>query len=278
MKKVDLVKDFKGKGINISVEIDEDQEFNESIHCTTYIERQKFENCRIRDLDDKIEVMFDRLTYADSMGQEAVGLYVHEAGAMEELAEILKKMESLKDYKEQYVLDDDGKEVLEKATVEFGYDPYEMRVKLISTPVVAYIKKYFASHDHLDFNLDHMEITDRVGRNEELRTYTLKNGKASGFYIVADVPAEFFEKIVIEELEKHTEEIENDKLKKEAARKYREKQIKELAKKAKETGEKQVLSYYYTECTDDNEDCDLDRISILVDENGDLSKCVTHMY
>ena len=95
---------------------------------------------------------------------------------------------------------------------------------------------------------------------------------------MADVPAEFFEKIVIEELEKHLEEIENDKIKKESAKKYREKQIKELAQKAKETGEKQVLSYYYTDCTDDNEDCDLDRITILVDENGDLSKCVTHMY
>ena len=79
-------------------------------------------------------------------------------------------------------------------------------------------------------------------------------------------------------MEKHLEEIENDKLKKEAARKYREKQIKELAKKAKETGEKQVLSYYYEECRDDTEDCDLDRITILVDENGDLSKSVTHMY
>lgn len=278
MKKVDLVKDFKGKGINITVEIDEDQEFRDYPYCTTYIEEQKFKNCRIRDLDDKIEVMFNRLTYVDSMDQETVGLYVHEAGAMEELAEILKKMESLKDYKEQYVLDDDEKGVLEEETVEFGYDPYEMRVKLISTPVVAYIKKYFKSHDHLDFNLDRYDLTDKVGRNEELRTYTLKNGKASGFYIVADIPADFFEKVVVEELERYLEEIENDKIKKESARKYREKQIKELAKKAKETGEKQVLSYYYTECTDDNEDCDLDRISILVDENGDLSKCVTHMY
>lgn len=278
MKKIDLVKDFKGKGLNITVEIDEDQEFNESIHCTTYIDGQKFEDCRIRDLDDKIEVMFDRLTYVDSVGQETVGIYVHEAGAMEELAEILKKMKSLKNYKDQYVLDDDEKGVLEKEAVEFGYDPYEMRVKLISTPVVAYIKKYFKSHDHLDFNLDRYDLTDKVGRSEELRNYTLKNGKASGFYIVADVPAEFFEKIVIEELEKHLEEIENDKIKKESAKKYREKQIKELAQKAKETGEKQVLSYYYTDCTDDNEDCDLDRITILVDENGDLSKCVTHMY
>ena len=55
-------------------------------------------------------------------------------------------MRAIKDYQDQYVLDDKEKAILDADTIEFGYDPYEMMTNLVSTPVVAYIKKYFESH------------------------------------------------------------------------------------------------------------------------------------
>lgn len=278
MKSVGFVKNLKGKDYKVNIEIDEKQKIRDSIYCTTYIEGQKFEKCTIRSLSDRVEVRFKNITDVDCIGQKVGGIYVFEPDAREELDEIIKEMRSTKDYQDQYVLDDKEKAILDADTIEFGYDPYEMRVNLTTTPVVAYIKKYFESHDHLDFKLDHYDLTDRVGRNEDLRAYTIKNGKPSGFYTVADIPAELLEKVVIFELERFLKEIEDEKKAEEEKDRKREEKIKVLAQKAKETGEKQVLSHYFVECTDEEEDCDLDLVEILVDENGKTSKRITHTY
>ena len=242
------------------------------------MEGQKFEKCTIRSTRDGVMVLFKNITYVDCIGQESTGLIVHEFGVREVLEEIISKMRAIKDYQDRYVLDDKEKAILDADTIEFGYDPYEMRVNLSSTPVVAYIKKYFESHDHLDFKLDHYDLTDRVGRNEDLRAYTIKNGKPSGFYTIANIPAELFEKVVIFELERFLKEIEDEKKAEEEKERKREEKIKALAQKAKETGEKQVYSHYFAECTDDEEDCDLDLVEILVDEDGKTSKRITHTY
>lgn len=278
MKTVAFVKTLKGKDYKINIEIDEKQKIRDSIYCTTYMEGQKFEKCTIRSTRDGVMVRFKKLTFVDCIGQESIGLIVHESGAREELEEIIIKMRSIKEYQDQYVLDDKEKAILDADTIEFGYDPYEMRTNLVSTPVVAYIKKYFKSHDHLDFKLDHYDLTARVGRNEDLRAYTIKNGKSSGFYTVADIPAELFEKVVIFELERFLKEIEDEKKAEEEEDRKLEEKIKALAKKAKETGKKQVYSHYFVECTDDEEDCDLDLVEILVDEDGKTSKRITHTY
>ena len=278
MKSVKFVKNLKGKDYKVNIEIDEKQKIWNSIYCTTYMEGQKFEKCTIRSTRDGVMVLFKNTTYVDCIGQESTGLIVHEFGVREVLEEIISKMRAIKEYQDQYVLDDKEKAILDADTVEFGYDPYEMRVNLTSTPVVAYIKKYFESHDHLDFKLDHYDLTDRVGKNEDLRAYTIKNGKPSGFYTIADIPAELFEKVVIFELERFLKEIEDEKKAEEEKNRKHEEKIKALAQKAKETGKKQVYSHYFVECTDDEEDCDLDLVEILVDENGKTSKRITHTY
>lgn len=278
MKSVEFVKIIKGNGYTTKIEIDENQKIYDSIYCTTYMEGQKFEKCTIRSIRDGIEVRFKKVTDVECVGQKSAGLIVHEFGVREVLDGILSDMISIKDYKDQYVLDDKEKVILDADTIEFGYDPYEMRVNLVSTSVVAYVKKYFESHDHLDFKLDHYDLTARVGKNEDLRAYTIKNGKPSGFYTVADIPADLFEKVVIFELERFLKEIEDEKKAEEEKDRKREEKIKALAQKAKETGEKQVYSYYFVECTDDEEDCDLDLVEILVDENGKTSKRITHTY
>lgn len=278
MKNVEFVKTIKGNGYTIKIEIDESQKIYDCIYCTAYMEGQKFEKCTIRSTRDGIEVRFKKVTDVECVGQKSAGLIVHEFGVREVLDEIIKKMRSVKDYQDQYVLDDKEKAILDADTIEFGYDPYEMRVNLTTTPVVAYIKKYFESHDHLDFKLDHYDLTNRVGRNEELRAYTIKNGKPSGFYTIADIPAELFEKVVISELEKFLKEIEDEKKAEEEKDRKREEKIKFLAQKAKETGKKQVYTHYFVECTDEEEDCDLDLVEILVDENGKTSKRITHTY
>ena len=278
MKSVEFVKIIKGNGYTTKIEIDENQKIYDSIYCTTYMEGQKFEKCTIRSIRDGIEVRFKKVTDVECVGQKSAGLIVHEFGVREVLDGILSDMISIKDYQDQYVLDDKEKAILDADTIEFGYDPYEMRVNLTTTPVVAYIKKYFESHNHLDFKLDHYDLTDRVGRNEDLRAYTIKKGKPSGFYTIADIPAELFEKVVIFELEKFLKEIEDEKKAEEEKDRKREEKIKALAQKAKETGEKQVLSHYFVECTDDEEDCDLDLVEILVDENRKTSKRITHTY
>lgn len=278
MKSVEFVKNLKGKDYRVNIEIDEKQKIWDSIYCTTYMEGQKFEKCTIRSTRDGVMVRFKKLTVVDCIGQESIGLIVHESGAREDLEEIIKEMRSIKDYQDQYVLDDKEKAILDADVIEFGYDPYEMRTNLVSTPVVAYIKKYFESHDHLDFKLDRYDLTARVGRNEDLRAYTIKNGKPSGFYTVADIPAELFEKVVIFELERFLKEIEDEKKAEEEEDRKLEEKIKALAKKAKETGKKQVYSHYFVECTDDEEDCDLDLVEILIDEDGKTSKRITHTY
>lgn len=278
MKSVGFVKNLKGKDYKVSIEIDENQKIWDSIYCTTYMEGQKFEKCTIRNTRDGVMVRFKKLTFVDCIGQESIGLIVHESGAREELEEIIEIMRSKKDYQDQYVLDEKEKAILDADTIEFGYDPYEMRTNLVSTPVVAYIKKYFESHDHLDFKWDRYDLTARVGRNEDLRAYTIKNGKPSGFYTVADIPADLFEKVVIYELERFLKEVEDEKKAEEEEDKKLEEKIKALAKKAKETGKKQVYSHYFVECTDDEEDCDLDLVEILVDEDGKTSKRITHTY
>ncbi|MDU1176937.1 MAG: hypothetical protein E6987_04920 [Peptoniphilus harei] len=278
MKSVGFVKNLKGKDYKVSIEIDENQKIWDSIYCTTYMEGQKFEKCTIRNTRDGVMVRFKKLTFVDCIGQESIGLIVHESGAREELEEIIEIMRSKKDYQDQYVLDEKEKAILDADTIDFGYDPYEMRTNLVSTPVVAYIKKYFESHDHLDFKLDRYDLTARVGRNEDLRAYTIKNGKPSGFYTVADIPAELFEKVVIFELERFLKEIEDEKKAEEEEDRKLEEKIKALAKKAKETGKKQVYSHYFVECTDDEEDCDLDLVEILIDEEGKTSKRITHTY
>lgn len=278
MKSVEFVKIIKGNGYTTKIEIDENQKIYDSIYCTTYMEGQKFEKCTIRSIRDGIEVRFKKVTDVECVGQKSAGLIVHEFGVREVLDGILSDMISIKDYQDQYVLDDKEKAILDADTIEFGYDPYEMRVNLVSTPVVAYVKKYFESHDHLDFKLDHYDLTARVGRNEDLRAYTIKNGKPSGFYTMADIPADLFEKVVIFELERFLKEIEDEKKAEEEKDRKREEKIKALAQKAKETGEKQVYSHYFVECTDDEEDCDLDLVEILVDENGKTSKRITHTY
>ena len=155
MKNVEFVKIIKGNGYTIKIEIDESQKINDRIYCTTYIGNQKIEKCTTRSLRDRVEVRFKNVTDVVCVGQKVGGLNIFEPDAREELDEIIKKMRSIKDYQDQYVLDDEEKAILDADTIEFGYDPYEMRVNLVSTPVVAYIKKYFESHDHLDFNLDH---------------------------------------------------------------------------------------------------------------------------
>lgn len=278
MKTIEFVKTINGKGYITKIEIDEKQKIRDSIYCTTYIEGQKFEKCAIRSLRDRIEVRFKKVTDVECVGQKSAGFIVHEFGVREVLDGILSDMISIKDYKDQYVLDDKEKVILDADIIEFGYDPYEMRVNLVSTPVVAYVKKYFESHDQLDFKLDHYDLTARVGRNEDLRAYTIKNGKPSGFYTMADIPADLFEKVVIFELERFLKEIEDEKKAEEEKDRKREEKIKALAQKAKETGEKQVYSHYFVECTDDEEDCDLDLVEILVDENGKTSKRITHTY
>lgn len=278
MKSVGFVKNLKGKDYKVNIEIDENQKIWDNIYCTTYMEGQKFEKCTIRNTRDGVMVRFKKLTFVDCIGQESIGLIVHESGAREELEEIISKMRAIKEYQDQYVLDDKEKAILDADTIEFGYDPYEMRVSLTSTPVVAYIKKYFESHDHLDFKLDHYDLTDRVGRNEDLRVYAIKNGKPSGFYTVADIPAELFEKVVIFELERFLKEIEDEKKAEEEKDRKHEEKIKALAQKAKETGKEQVYSHYFVECTDEEEDCDLDLVEILVDEDGKTSKRITHTY
>ena len=278
MKSVGFVKNLKGMDYKVSIEIDENQKIWDSIYCTTYMEGQKFEKCTIRNTRDGVMVRFKKLTFVDCIGQESIGLIVHESGAREELEEIIEIMRSKKDYQDQYVLDEKEKAILDADTIEFGYDPYEMRTNLVSTPVVAYIKKYFESHDHLDFKWDRYDLTARVGRNEDLRAYTIKNGKPSGFYTVADIPADLFEKVVIYELERFLKEVEDEKKAEEEEDKKLEEKIKALAKKAKETGKKQVYSHYFVECTDDEEDCDLDLVEILVDEDGKTSKRITHTY
>lgn len=278
MKSVKFVKNLKGKDYKVNIEIDEKQKIWDSIYCTAYMEGQKFEKCTIRSTRDGVMVLFKKATDVDCVGQKSTGLIVHEFGVREVLEEIISKMRAIKDYQDQYVLDDKEKAILDADTIEFGYDPYEMRVNLSSTPVVAYIKKYFESHDHLDFKLDHYDLTDRVGRNEDLRAYTIKNGKPSGFYTVANIPADLFEKVVIFELERFLKEIEDEKKAEEENDRKREEKIKALAQKAKETGEKQVYTHYFVECTDDEEDCDLDLVEILVDEDGKTSKRITHTY
>lgn len=278
MKSVKFVKNLKGRDYKVNIEIDEKQKIWNSIYCTAYMEGQKFEKCTIRSTRDGVMVLFKKVTDVDCIGQKSTGLIVHESGAREELEEIISKMRAIKDYQDQYVLDDKEKAILDADTIEFGYDPYEMRVNLSSTPVVAYIKKYFESRDHLDFKLDHYDLTDRVGKNEDLRAYTIKNGKPSGFYTIANIPAELFEKVVIFELERFLKEIEDEKKAEEEKDRKREEEIKALAQKAKETGEKQVYTHYFVECTDDEEDCDLDLVEILVDEDGKTSKRITHTY
>ena len=272
MKSVKFVKNLKGKDYKVNIEIDEKQKIWNNIYCTTYMEGQKFEKCTIRSTRDGIEVRFKKVTDVECVGQKSAGLIVHEFGVREVLEEIISKMRAIKEYQDQYVLDDKEKAILDADTIEFGYDPYEMRVNLSSTPVAAYIKRYFESHDHLDFKLDHYDLTDRVGRNEDLRAYTIKNGKPSGFYTVADIPADLFEKVVIFELERFLKEIEDEKKAEEEKDRKREEKIKALAQKAKETGKKQVYTHYFVECTDDEEDCDLDLVEILVDEDGKTSK------
>ena len=278
MKSVEFVKNLKGNGYTIKIEIDESQKIYDRIYCTTYIGGQKIEKCTIRSLRDRVEVRFKNVTDVDCVGQKVGGLYIFEPDAREELDEIIKKMRAIKEYQDQYVIDDEENAILDADTIEFGYDPYEMRTKLSSTPVVAYIKKYFESHDHLDFKLDHYDLTDRVGRNEDLRAYTIKNGKPSGFYTIANIPAELFEKVVIFELESFLKELEDEKKAEEEKDRKREEKIKALAQKAKETGEKQVYTHYFVECTDEEEDCDLDLVEILVDEDGKTSKRITHTY
>lgn len=278
MKSVKFVKNLKGKDYKVNIEIDEKQKIWNSIYCTTYMEGQKFKKCTIRSTRDGIEVRFKKVTDVECVGQKSAGLIVHEFGVREVLEEIISKMRAIKEYQDQYVLDDKEKAILDADTIEFGYDPYEMRVNLSSTPVAAYIKRYFESHDHLDFKLDHYDLTDRVGRNEDLRAYTIKNGKPSGFYTVADIPADLFEKVVIFELERFLKEIEDEKKAEEEKDRKREEKIKALAQKAKETGKKQVYTHYFVECTDDEEDCDLDLVEILVDEDGKTSKRITHTY
>lgn len=278
MKNVEFVKIIKGKDYKVNIEIDESQKIYDCIYCTAYMEGQKFEKCTIRSIRDGIEVRFKKPIEVECVGQKASGLLIDESGAREELDEVIKKMRSVKDYQDQYVLDDDEKAILDADTVEFGYDPYEMRVNLTTTPVVAYIKKYFESHDHLDFKLDHYELTNRVGRSEDLRAYTIKNGKPSGFYTIANIPAELFGKVVISELERFLKEIEDEKKAEEEKDRKREEKIKALAQKAKETGKKQVYTHYFVECTDEEEDCDLDLVEILVDEDGKTSKRITHTY
>lgn len=278
MKSVKFVKNLKGKDYKVNIEIDEKQKIWNSIYCTAYMEGQKFEKCTIRSTRDGVMVLFKKVTDVDCIGQKSTGLIVHESGAREELEKILRDMRSIKDYQDQYVLDDKEKAILDADTIEFGYDPYEMCTNLVSTPVVAYIKKYFESHDHLDFKLNHFDLTARVERNEDLRAYTIKNGKPSGFYTVADIPADFFEKVVIFELESFLKEIEYEKKAEEEKDRKREEKIKALAQKAKETGKKQVYTHYFVECTDDEEDCDLDLVEILVDEDGKTSKRITHTY
>lgn len=278
MKSVEFVKNLKGNGYTIKIEIDESQKIYDRIYCTTYIGGQKIEKCTIRSLRDRVEVRFKNVTDVDCVGQKVGGLYIFEPDAREELDEIIKKMRATKVYQDQYVLDDKEKAILDADTIKFGYDPYDMRTNLVSTPVVAYIKKYFESHDHLDFKLDHYDLTDRVGKNEDLRAYTIKNGKPSGFYTIADIPAELFEKVVIFELERFLKEIEDEKKAEEEKERKREEKIKALAQKAKETGKKQVYTHYFVECTDEEEDCDLDLVEILVDEDGKTSKRITHTY
>ena len=73
-------------------------------------------------------------------------------------------------------------------------------------------------------------------------------------------------------------EIEDEEKEEEEKDRKREEKIKALAQKAKETGEKQVYTHYFVECTDEEEDCDLDLVEILVDENGKTSKRITHTY
>ncbi|MDD7352582.1 MAG: hypothetical protein PUG84_03875 [Peptoniphilaceae bacterium] len=278
MKNIEFVKTLKGKDYKVNIEIDEKQKIWDSIYCTTYMEGQKFEKCTIRSTRDGVMVRFKKVTDVDCIGQESIGLIVHESGAREELEEIIRKMRTIKEYQDQYVLDEDEKAILDAETIEFGYDPYELKTNLVSTPVVAYIKKYFESHDHIDFKLDRYDLTARVGRNEDLRAHTIKNGKPSGFYTVADIPADLFEKVVIFELERFLKEIEDEKKAEEEEDRKLEEKIKALAKKAKETGKKQVYSHYFVECTDDEEDCDLDLVEILVDEDGKTSKRITHTY
>lgn len=278
MKSVKFVKNLKGKDYKVNIEIDEKQKIWNSIYCTAYMEGQKFEKCTIRSTRDGVMVLFKKVTDVDCIGQKSTGLIVHESGAREELEKILRDMRSIKDYQDRYVLDDKEKAILDADTIEFGYDPYEMCTNLVSTPVVAYIKKYFESHDHLDFKLNHFDLTARVERNEGLRAYTIKNGKPSGFYTVADIPADFFEKVVIFELESFLKEIEYEKKAEEEKDRKREEKIEALAQKAKETGKKQVYTHYFVECTDDEEDCDLDLVEILVDEDGKTSKRITHTY
>ena len=278
MKSVEFIKTIKGNGYTIKIEIDESQKIYDRIYCTTYIGNQKIEKCTIRSLRDRVEVRFKNVTDVVCVGQKVGGLNIFEPDAIEELDEIIKKMRSIKDYQDQYVLNDKEKAVLEEKTISFGYDPYEMRVNLTTTPVVAYIKKYFENHDHLDFKLDHYDLTARVGRNEDLRAYTIKNGKPSGFYTVAPIPADLFEKVVISELERFLKEIEDEKKAEEEKDRKREERIKALAQKAKETGKKQVYTHYFVECTDEEEDCDLDLVEILVDEDGKTSKRITHTY
>lgn len=278
MKSVGFVKSLKGKNHKVTIEIDENQKIYDSIYCTAYMDGQKFEKCTIRSTRDGVEVRFKKPTDVECVGQKSAGLIVHEFGVREVLDDIIKEMRSIKDYQDQYVLDGKEKAILDADTIEFGYDPYEMRTNLVSTPVVAYIKKYFESHDHIDFKLDHYDVTDRVGRSEDLRAYTIKNGKPSGFYTVADIPAEFFEKVVIFELERFLQEIEDEKKAEEEKDRKHEEKIKALAQKAKETGKKQVYTHYFVECTDEEEDCDLDLVEILVDEDGKTSKRITHTY
>lgn len=278
MKSVEFIKTIKGKGYNVKIGIDESQKIYDRIYCTTYMAGQKFERCTIRSIRDGIEVRFKKPIEVECVGQKASGLLIDESGIREELDEVIKEMISIKDYQDQYVLDDKEKVILDADTIEFGYDPYEMRVNLVSTPVVAYVKKYFESHDHLDFKLDHYDLTARVGRNEDLRAYTIKNGKPSGFYTVAPIPADLFEKVVISELERFLKEIEDEKKAEEEKDRKREERIKALAQKAKETGKKQVYTHYFVECTDEEEDCDLDLVEILVDEDGKTSKRITHTY
>ena len=79
-------------------------------------------------------------------------------------------------------------------------------------------------------------------------------------------------------MERFLKEIEDEKKAEEEKDRKREEKIKALAQKAKETGKKQVYTHYFVECTDEEEDCDLDLVEILVDEDGKTSKRITHTY
>jgi hypothetical protein len=118
---------------------------------------------------------------------------------------------------------------------------------------------------------------EKVEELRELFGVTALFLRLSGHINADELPVQTGQRISLKEVLELTKNTEAYK-RKEKLKKKKEKKLEEAKKKAKESGEKVKLYSYPIECTDPNEECNVDIVTVYVTPSGETDMSICHTF